>query len=181
MKRHNTFNIPFKNARLGIHEYKFQVDSIFFKDYESKTIEKGNFDIVVVMDKKESMLDLEFQIEGAYEAPCDRCLADISIPVVSKQRILVKFDDFGKEDTDEVIYIGTDETNLNVADLIYEFVSISLPMSNTIDCESNNFKYCDEKVLDYYEELEEQAEQIEEEEKEESSKIWDALKDIKLN
>lgn len=181
MKRHNTFNIPFKNAKLGIHEYEFQVESDFFQEYESKEIEKGKFDIVIVMDKRETMLDLEFRIDGYYEAPCDRCLADIQIPVKSAQRILVKFNDFGKEDTDEVIYIGTDETNLNVADLIYEFVAISLPISNSIDCEANNYEYCDEKVLDYYEELEEQAEQMDEEEKAKKTAVWDALKDIKLN
>jgi len=181
MKRHNTFNIPFKNARLGLHEYEFHVDADFFLEFESKAVERGEFDIIVEMDRRETMLDLLFKIKGDYEAPCDRCLADIKIPLDSEQRILIKFDDFGKEDTDEVIYISTEETNLNVANLIYEFVSISLPMSNTIDCEENNYKYCDEKVLDYYEELEEQAEQLEEEEKERNTAVWDALKDIKLN
>lgn len=181
MKRHNTFNIPFKNAKLGLHEYNFQVDHDFFQEYESKTIEKGQFDIKVLLDKKETMLDLEFQISGKIDVPCDRCLAEIDIPVEAVERIVVKFDDFGKEDTDEVIYIGTEETNLNVADLIYEFVSISIPFSNTIDCESNDYKYCDEKVLDYYMALEEESEEAKEPEKEEKSKIWDALKDIKLN
>jgi len=182
MKRHNSFNIPFKNAKLGLHEYQFQVDDQFFKDYESKAIEKGNFDIKVLLDRKENMLDLEFQISGTIDGPCDRCLAELKIPMKAEERVVVKFDDFGKEDTDEVIYIGTEETNLNVADLIYEFVSLSLPISNTIDCESNDYKYCDQKVLDYFDELEEQAEQVEEEEKKEAqSKIWDALKDIKLN
>ncbi len=164
-----------------MHEYKFQVDDSFFQDFESKTIEKGNFEIVVVMDKRESMLDLEFQINGSFGSPCDRCLADIRIPLESTQRILVKFDDLGKEDTDEVIYIGTEETNLNVAELILEFIVISLPISNTIDCEENEFEFCDERVLDYYDELEEQAQQLGEEEKSERTAVWDALKDIKLN
>jgi uncharacterized metal-binding protein YceD (DUF177 family) len=181
MKRHNIFNIPFKNAKLGLHEYHFNVDANFFKEFENSTVEKGKFDIKVVLDKKENMLDLEFYISGSIESPCDRCLAEIQIPVNSVHRILVKFDDFGKEDTDEVIYISSEETIFNVADLIYEFVILSIPFSKTIDCEANDYEFCDEKVLDYYQELEEQDEQLEEEQKEEQSKIWDALKDIKLN
>lgn len=181
MKRHNIFNIPFKNAKLGLHEYHFVVDTDFFREYENSTVEKGKFDIEVVLDKKENMLDLEFNISGSIESPCDRCLAEIQIPIDSVHRIVVKFDDFGKEDTDEVVYISSEETNFNVANLIYEFVSLSIPFSKTIDCEANNFEFCDEKVLDYYQELEEQSEEIEEEQKKEQGKIWDALKDIKLN
>lgn len=180
MKRHNIFNIPFKNANLGLHEYNFEVDSDFFEEYENSTVEKGKFDIRVVLDKKENILDLEFHISGNIDSPCDRCLANILVPLSSVQRIVVKFDDFGKEDTDEVIYIGTEETNLDVSDLIYEFISLSIPFSKTIDCEANNYEFCDQKVLDYYQELEDQNEN-EEEEKQEQSKIWDALKDIKLN
>lgn len=181
MKRHNIFNIPFKNAKLGLHEYHFDVDTHFFREYENSTVEKGKFDIEVVLDKKENMLDLEFNISGSIESPCDRCLAEIQIPIDSVHRIVVKFDDFGKEDTDEVVYISSEETNFNVANLIYEFVSLSIPFSKTIDCEANNSEFCDEKVLDYYQELEEQSEEIEEEQKKEQGKIWDALKDIKLN
>ncbi|GLR16743.1 YceD family protein [Portibacter lacus] len=181
MKSHNIFNIPFKTAKLGLHEYHFQVDDNFFANFEDSVVEKGKFDIKVNMDKKETMLDLEFEIKGSINNPCDRCLASIDVPVEAMERIVVKFDDFGKEDTDEVIYISTEETNLNVANLIYEFVSLSLPISNTIDCEANDYEFCDQKVLDYYDELEEQSEKLEEEEIEEQSKIWDALKDIKLN
>lgn len=176
-----SYNIPFKVASIGIHEYVFSVDNEFFTNFDTPAIEAGDFNVKVIMDKKPSLLDLEFIIEGKIDAPCDRCLADIDIPIAESRRILVKFDDFGKEDTDEVMYIGSEETNLNVGELVYEFISLSIPISKTIDCEANDFQYCDEQVLDKFEMLEQEAEENEAEEKQEKLSVWDQLKDIKLN
>lgn len=176
-----SYSIPFKSAVLGEHEYLFSVDKEFFAHFEVSDIENGNFDIKVVMDRKANMLDLEFYINGTFLAPCDRCLSEIGIEIEDVKRIVVKFDDLGREDTDEVMYIGTEESNLYVGDLIYEFIALSMPISNTIDCEGNNYQYCDEDVLKKFEELEEQAEQTENKLKEEKLQVWDQLKDIKLN
>ena len=180
MEDFKTFDIPFKGAKLGINEYLFQVDDEFFKKFESSPVESGVFDVKVILDKKESILDFQFVIQGSFKAPCDRCLAEISIGVEDEKKLLVKFDDLGKEDTDEVVYIGSEETMFNIAEVLYEFVSLSIPLSKTIDCEENDRKFCDQKVLKIYDRLAEDVEKAEQEDKEESN-IWDDLKDIKLN
>ncbi len=176
-----SYKIPFKGAALGVHEYSFLIEDEFFTHFELSPIDKGTFDVMVRMDKKANMLDLEFNIKGFMSAPCDRCLSQIDIPIDDMKRIVVKYDDFGKEDTDEVMYIGSEEAILDVSELIYEFISICMPMSKTIDCEENNQKYCDKDVLQRYEKLAAEVDENEEEDRAEKLNVWDKLKDIKLN
>lgn len=180
MKALKSYNIPFKGAKLGVNEYHFKVEQVFFENFEASPIESGNFDIAILMDKKVNLLDLEFQIKGSFLTPCDRCLAEIDIPIESEKRILIKFDDSGREDTDEVIYIGSEETIYNVGELLYEFIILSMPISKVIDCDETSNKFCDQKVLAVYDKLEQESLDNVEEEKE-ASNIWDELKDIKLN
>ena len=176
-----SFNIPIKGALLGQHEYEFIVDDEFFSAFEYKPFDKGNFKVNLLMDKRPNLLDLEFIIEGNFSAPCDRCLAEIQIPIFSERRILVKFDDLGKEDTDEVIYINSEESHLQVAGLIFELISLSIPISKTLDCDNNDYQFCDKEVLAKYDEIDDELTKAEEEEQEDKLAIWDKLKDIKLN
>lgn len=176
-----SYSIPFKNAQLGVHEYLFRVDKDFFSHFEFSTVEKGTFDVIILMDRKANMLDLEFKIDGSLSTPCDRCLAEIDLKINDVKRIVVKFDDYGKEDTDEVIYISTEDAELNVAELIHEFVALSVPISKTIDCEENDNQFCDKEVLNKIEQIEKEAMEAEKESLEEKLNVWDQLKDIKLN
>lgn len=175
------YNIPIKTADLGLHEYTFEVDDEFFLHFENSFVDNGEFVVKIHLDKRVTLIEVNFIIYGNFKTPCDRCLAEIPIEINTSKRMLFKYDESGKEDEEEVMYITPDDSDINIAGLIYEFISLSIPISKTIDCEENDFQFCDEKVLEYYDLLEEEAEKAAEEDKEERSNIWDALNDIKLN
>lgn len=173
------YNIPVKTAGLGVHNYDFEIDRDFFKNYEDSPIEDGEFHVALIMDKKPNIIELNFNIEGSFKSPCDICLAEISIPAKGENRILVKYSEVERAEEEEIIYITTDEPFVNVANLIYEFIVLSIPISKRIDCEANDYQYCDQKVLEYLDQLE--IENLEEDEDEDDRNIWDSLKDIKFN
>ncbi len=172
------YNIPVKTAGLGVHKYDFEINKDFFKTFEESPLSDGNFKVAIEMDKRPNIIELNFNIEGDISAPCDVCLAEINIPVLGENRILVKYSEIERADEEEIIYISPDDPFVNVANLIYEFIILAIPISKRIDCEANDYQYCDQKVLEYLDQLEVEEE---DEKDEEDRNIWDSLKDIKFN
>ena len=61
---------------------------------------------------------------------CNRCLDPFFLPVADEQRLLVKFGEPNEEDPD-VIYIPYGTTQLSVAQYLYEFILLSIPLAPT--------------------------------------------------
>lgn len=174
MKVHKEFSIPILGLKDGVHHFNFNVDSAFFKTFENSPIKNGKFDIELIFDKKPSLYVLNFDIAGYKEAPCDRCLNTLKIPVVeSEHRLLVKVgvEEDAIEDPDMTsIPFGTSE--LNVASFLFEYICLSLPFSNLLNCDEEVIEGCDKEVVEKY--------RVKPEEKKSESPTWDALKDLKL-
>ena len=142
------FSLPYLGMKDGLHQIEFTVDNLFFAQFESSPIKDGNFTVTLEIDKRPNLSVLHFDIQGDVAAICDRCLADVRLPVFGENTILVKVahteDSF---DHDEVIFIKDGQSVLNVAQLVYEFICVSLPVVNIFDCDNQIPKMCDEDVL----------------------------------
>jgi uncharacterized protein len=141
------FSLPIKGLKLGIHRFTFAIDDDFFKKFSSTTIDKGQFTVEVLLDKRMSVCDLSIKFDGHVTAPCDRCLAIISLAIEGEESIVVKYASLEKEEED-VLYITPDTPDLNVANYIYEFISLALPLSFVYDCEEDNPSPCNQDILD---------------------------------
>jgi uncharacterized metal-binding protein YceD (DUF177 family) len=73
-----------------------------------------------------------------------------------------------------VVFISREAPELNVAKFIYEFVVLSLPITNTYDCESENPRPCNMEVLDFLNKINEN-----DDDDVSGDSVWDALKDLK--
>lgn len=171
------FVINFGSLPNGEHEFHFEIDDSFFQHYENSIIQKGEVDVLVVMEKKETMLMLDFTMEGTVTVPCDRCLEDLYLDIEGYNELIVKFGEEGEDDTDEVVVLSPKEYELNVAQYIYEFLSIMLPLRNVHD--EQDGQACDPEVLRHIE-----KHTIKETPSEEEPPIdprWDALRNINPN
>lgn len=128
MDKLRTFDIAFKGLAEGKHEFDYDIDARFFELIEGSMIEDGNLKAKVLLDKQTTMLTLDFDIKGVVKALCDRCLDPLELQVKHKAKIYVKFGDEYDEPSDEIIVLPHDEHQLNVAQLIYEFIGLSLPV-----------------------------------------------------
>lgn len=144
------FSIPLAGLKNEIHEFNFQIESDFFKNFEESPIEDGNFEVKLTLDKRSDMLILVFDFKGSFKTECDRCLADINLPMEGKVDLIVKYADQAGEDA-EVIYITRDTFEFNVAKYIYEFIILKMPLTNVYDCESEQENVCDLEMLKYLE------------------------------
>ena len=61
---------------------------------------------------------------------------------------MIKFN-LEEREEEEIIYISPKREKLNVASLIYEYVSLSLPMVNIYDCENDPKAPCNEYILGF--------------------------------
>jgi len=172
MKTLKMFSIPIKGLGIGKHNFDYSFSDEFFTLFEDSAIKTGAFRAEVVLDKQERMMEFNFDIEGKFDAPCDRCLEQISIPIVSQDRLLVKIGEAVGDENEEVVFIDENAQEINLAHFIYEFIHLSKPLQNFIDCEENDYEACDLDVLDKLE--------GEEDLEVKQDPTWDQLKNIDL-
>ena len=72
-----------------------------------------------------------------------------------------------------VIFIRDDQSHLDLAQIIYEFICVSLPLVNIYDCDNELPRVCNDEVLN---KLKQTSENTEEEQK--NGSIWDSLKNL---
>ena len=171
MKALQMFSIPIKGLGVGKHNFDFNLDGDFFSYFEGSEIQACAYKVDVTLDKQVRMMEFSFKIEGSYKATCDRCLEAISIPTFSDDRLLVKIGEEEEGDNEELVYVDENDQNFNLSPYIYEFIHLAKPLQNVKDCESEDFRDCDQDVLNKLY-MEDQAES--------KNPIWDDLKNIEL-
>ena len=140
------FSLPFIGMKDGVHTYFFEAGDDFFKEFDHSPVEKGKFVIKVVFDKQFGVSEMDLHIEGVVKAVCDRCLADIDLPVKGSYHLYVKV---GNEDAeeDEVIFVKEGTSSLYLGQILYEYINLSLPLNNIFDCDKATPRPCDDTVL----------------------------------
>jgi uncharacterized protein len=170
----SAYSLPIQGLKIGIHEFKYALDATFFNQFEDNAVGPGLIEALVELDKRSDMLVFRFELGGWLSANCDRCTADIRMPLEGEQMLYVKYSDTPTDDDDEVVFVARDASIFNVAKYLYEFTVLALPISNTYDCEHDEVPPCNFEVLQM---LEKNAQ--DQQNSEGDNSIWDALKDLK--
>jgi uncharacterized metal-binding protein YceD (DUF177 family) len=110
------------------YNYEFEGDNEFFEFFEQDIISSGHFKAQVVLDKNSALVQLFFEIEGAVSLTCDRSLEPFDEPIHLKEKYIYKFGDRYEEITDEIEMIPQNTATINLAQHIYDFIGVSLPM-----------------------------------------------------
>lgn len=166
--------INFANIGGEEEEFEFQITDAFFKNFDESPIQHGDIDVLVVVEKKENMLLLDFTTQGKVTVPCDRCLQDLELEIEGYNELILKIGDHNEELSENVIMISSKEHELDVSQYIYEFISLSIPMRNVHD-EKENGQSCDPEALKEIEK------HISHDNESTTDPRWDGLKNINLN
>jgi len=167
------FSIPFKGLNFEIHQFSFKVDDIFFQEFEDSPITSGSLISNLSFEKKPDHLILDFETLGTIKTECDRCTADINLPLTSNFSLIIKFDDDEREE-DHIIYIAPESHEINVAQFIYEQIILSLPLMKIYDCDFDDPIPCNEEILNILDR------KVEDETEEKINPLGDALKNLKI-
>lgn len=172
MKRQSQYVIAYKGLKDGLHLFDFKVDDLFFESFERSEIEKGEVNIRVTLNKKPTMLEFLFELNGKVSVPCDRCLEPIDTEIEYEAPLYVKFGDDTHEETDELYVISEQETEIDLAQFIYEFIHLSLPYRRVHPDDENGNSTCNKEMLKRLAELSVN------EEKTDTDPRWNNLKDF---
>lgn len=121
------FIIPFFGLKEGKHEFEFDINHAFFEAFENSLLDTGDIQVVLNLDKSNTMLQLTFEANGTTRVPCDRCGDDFDLPLHAEERIIVKFGDESFEQTDDIVIVSHDTHEIDVSQYIYEMLILSLP------------------------------------------------------
>lgn len=121
------YTIQFSGLKPGIHTFQFELDQQFLASFDYNDTEEAEIKAEVQLDKKTNMLVVDTKLTGYVVCSCDRCTYPVKIEINSDNKLYVKFSDEEKEGTEEIIYIGQEEYQLNMAPFLYEYVVTSIP------------------------------------------------------
>src|SRR5256885_8928781 len=140
MSRRGDFDIAFVGLKPGVHEYNYSIDDRFFEDYQQQDFKNCTAHVRLFLDKKSSFMLLKIEVGGKLEVNCDRCNSNLPLDLWDEFNITVKIVEDPEalneqEEDPDVYYIGRGESYINVANWIYEFINLSIPMQKACNFE----------------------------------------------
>ncbi len=121
-------SINFVGLDLKAHHFSYTLGDEFLQSYGQGFLPGGQFSVEIVLDKHETFIEADFSIKGSVKLTCDRSLEVFDFPINVKKKVLFKYGEEDMELTDEIILISRERSNLEVGQLIYEFIGLSIPM-----------------------------------------------------
>jgi uncharacterized metal-binding protein YceD (DUF177 family) len=170
------FAIQFAGLKSGSYNFEFAINDSFFEKFTESEIKKGKVDVHVELQRQARMMVLLFNMKGSVMLTCDRCLDEFDIPVDSQTKLIVNFGKDNSEDSEEIITISESENEINVAQFIYEFIHLALPMKRVHPDDEKGNPTCNSEVM---KKLKEHTSTTSENNEEDPR--WELLKKLKFN
>jgi uncharacterized metal-binding protein YceD (DUF177 family) len=148
MSSQSFYSIAFKGLSQGKHTFEYEVDGKFFSEFEGGVVDEGKVKVLITLEKQSSLMILWFDIEGTVNVQCDRCLELFDLPVKSQEKIFVKFGEKEYVEGDDVIWVSVNDYQLNVAQLIYEFVCLAVPIKKVHPVDQKGNSTCDPLMIE---------------------------------
>jgi uncharacterized metal-binding protein YceD (DUF177 family) len=140
-------------------------------------INNASIDVQLTLVKHTRFLELDFVLGGWAEVSCDRCLDPVKLDITSEAQMFVKFGDHaGEDDSDDndVIILPYDKDQLNVAQYLYEYAHLSLPIRRVHPDDANGNSTCNAEMIRKLEQYLVDDNQI-------TDSRWDELKNFSEN
>lgn len=171
------FEIAFVGLKPGVHHFEYQIDDKFFAHYEKQDFSNCKAKIKLELDKKNGFMLLKFDIDGKVDVNCDRCGNPLTIQLWDEFKVMVKLvddpDEMNEQEEDpDVYYISRGESHLHLADWIYEFINLSIPLQKMCPPDETGESQCNKEVLA-------KLLQAENNDSKEANPMWQALNKFK--
>lgn len=122
------FSVNILGLSKSSHTFQFHLGESFFREYGQELIQSGTFEASVTLHKKETFIEADFSIKGTAQLECDRSLDLFDYPVTVDRKVVFKYGEEQTEVSDEIIIIPSDQPQLELGQLMYEFIALEIPM-----------------------------------------------------
>lgn len=126
MDKMDTYKVDLLSSSFKDGQITFDIDDDFFAAIDGM-IDRGNLNTTVDCRCTGSMYKFEIHSVGNIVVPCDRCLADLELRIDTADELVVKL---GEEFSDEgdCVIVPEAEGVIDLAQYIYEFIVLSMPI-----------------------------------------------------
>jgi uncharacterized protein len=176
LKLVNQYIIPFTGLSDGDHEFTFGFRKEFFDLHEVLEIRDGNVEACIVLNKKQTMLNLSMSMSGYLELQCDRCLDFFHLPIAYSGKLIVKFGEDTSASTDEIWILHPNENILDLEQYFYDCIGLCIPIQRIHPDNSEGSSGCNPEMIATLE-----AHLQSEKDQDESDPRWSKLKDLLNN
>ena len=145
------FIIPLNGLTAGENTFFWTAGKEFFDSFENSEILDAQLDIETWVEKSGRYIGVDCYVSGKVVVECDRCLEELAMPVDLDVKLSVKFGDADASDENqdgerEVIFLPVDNTELDMKQIVYDYVCILLPIQRVHEdggCNPDAMKYLD--------------------------------------
>lgn len=160
MKVLNDFKIPFVGLKEGKHRFDFQIDKEFFDAFEYDEFEKVAFEVNLELNKKETLLELDFVASGTVNVPCDVTGEDFDMEINGEFALVVKFGETFNNENEDLLILPYTAYKVEVQQYVYELLVLSIPQKRVKPGVSRNEIEAAEELEEKLKEKEVKTEQV---------------------
>ena len=155
VKMDGKFIIPLNGLAVGGNRFSWHADKEFFDSFENEEIFNADLQIEVFVEKSGRYIGVDCEVDGWVTVQCDRCLEMLEMPIGTDISLSVKFGEAEPSDEiaegeREVIFVPQTDAELDMGQIIYDYVCLSLPMQRVHQpggCNPDAIKYLDAKKV----------------------------------
>jgi len=127
MEKMDIYKVDLLGSAFKDGQMQFDLDDDFFAAIDG-LIDRGQIKTTVDCKCTGSMYKFQIHSTGTIVVPCDRCLADLELRIDTTDELVAKI---GEEYSDdgECVIVPETEGYLNLAQFIYEFIALSMPIT----------------------------------------------------
>jgi uncharacterized metal-binding protein YceD (DUF177 family) len=162
MSHRREYEIAFVGLKPGMHEFSYDITDKFFEPFQEQDFNSCHVVVKLSLEKNNGFMMLKFDVDGKVEVICDRCGNTLPLQLWDEFNIVVKMVDDpemmnDREEDPDVYYLSRTESHLDVADWIYEFINLSIPMQKMCKADEIGGPQCNNEVLEKLKKMEEDA------------------------
>ena len=129
----DNFIIPLNGLAAGESRFSWHAGKEFFEAFGNAEILDADIDASVIVEKSGRYLGVDCEIDGTVKVECDRCMEELVMPVSTDVLLSVKFGDEEsseehQEGEREILFVPEGDAELDMSQVIYDYVCLSLPM-----------------------------------------------------
>lgn len=127
MRPFKAYTIQFIGLKLGQHIYEYDIDNTFFELFEYDEFNSVNLKTTLKLEKKTTLLELQFLTQGDVNLNCDVTNEPYNQPLQCEFNLVVKFGAEYNNENEDILIIPHGAYEINVAQYIYELIVLSIP------------------------------------------------------
>jgi uncharacterized metal-binding protein YceD (DUF177 family) len=121
------FVLAFAGLKEGIHHFSLDITSKFFDAFDYTEFNDANLCANIELNKKATLLELQFAISGTLNLSCDVSNEPFDLPLDTAHDLVVKFGEAYNDENEDLLVLPHGSHEIDVSQTLYETIVLAVP------------------------------------------------------